>query len=359
MNQEFKNRHSDTGKWIVVFIAILILTISVVAVMIPVYGPYIASMINNKAENATENDTEEVMSMTYSSSSRLKLAGGSGSSSPFEKTLIATVLPADAPDKSVTWSAAWTSDSSRKNEDVSKYITVTPASSGSATATVKCLKAFTNDVVMVTVTTNVGGFTASCRVEYIGTPETLTIGTTGLTATTDASWGNIKIYTGSVGETYSLPITLGNSLNSVGSSFGNYTVTMEVFGSVVVNNKATRSGEVTNTEETYSYRIETAGTNNPRAETQVGNSFNMPVLVQGIENGKLIVKIGDSPKSISVTVGDRSGTSTRTYLRFVDNKEVYCKITVTDTVSGVSSSINVRPFSAITSLALNASTLQF
>ena len=83
------------------------------------------------------------------------------------RTLTATVLPATATNKAVDWHCEWVDASNTAN--VSDYVTVTPASSGSTTATVTCYQAFTSNVI-ITVITRESGYSATCVVSFIGIP---------------------------------------------------------------------------------------------------------------------------------------------------------------------------------------------
>ncbi|MBQ9117875.1 MAG: hypothetical protein IJY11_01575 [Clostridia bacterium] len=117
----------------------------------------------------------------------------------------ATVLPATATNKKVDWSVAWADGQSGT---VTDYVTVTPSSDGSTTASVKCYKAFTGNVV-VTVTTRESGYTAECIVTFVGVP-------TDLTATgTFAESGDGYYYFG-VGDTYTYNVDLNNIFGTVG-----------------------------------------------------------------------------------------------------------------------------------------------
>ena len=89
------------------------------------------------------------------------------------QTITATVLPMTASNKEVDWSVAWISADDTR--DVTEYVTVTPESDGSTTATVTAHQAFENSPVMITVTTRQGGFTAQTYVRYIGVASGLSI----------------------------------------------------------------------------------------------------------------------------------------------------------------------------------------
>lgn len=96
-----------------------------------------------------------------------------------EVLLQATVLPVDATNKKVDWSAVWVDGSD--SSDLSEYLTVTPESDGSTIASVRCYKAFDKKINVI-VTTRDGGFTAVCVVSYVGeNPSSLNIVFDGVT----------------------------------------------------------------------------------------------------------------------------------------------------------------------------------
>ena len=100
------------------------------------------------------------------------------------QTLTATVIPDTAKNKLVDWSVAW-SDSSNTTP-VTNYVTVTPASNGSTTATVTCKAAFSGTII-VTVTTRESGYKADCVVSFVGIPTDLAISPIGLSVCRSSS----------------------------------------------------------------------------------------------------------------------------------------------------------------------------
>jgi len=152
------------------------------------------------------------------------------------QTLTATVLPATASNKSVDWSVEWAD--SGKTETVTDYVTVTPASNGSTTATVTCKKAFSGNII-VTVTTRESGYTAECIVSFVGKPTDINV-TSTLTAQTDG-------YHVGVGNAYTFNVALDNPFGQVGNGYKNITVELGAVGSVVLGYKEQNvsSGNVT------------------------------------------------------------------------------------------------------------------
>lgn len=148
------------------------------------------------------------------------------------QTLTATVLPETAKNKLVDWSVSW-ADSSNTTP-VTNYITVTPASAGSTTATVTCKGAFTGNIV-VTVTTRESGYTADCIVSFVGVPTELSINTS--TPMKDAT-----TYAMGIGATYTFDVTPTNVFGVVGENYKDVTMTYGATGSLVLCNYSVYNG---------------------------------------------------------------------------------------------------------------------
>ena len=98
-------------------------------------------------------------------------------------TLTATITPSDATNKAVTYSVAWKNASSTwaSGKTVTDYVTVTQATMGSLTATVTCLKGFSEQIIVTCAVTDNYELSATCTVDYLRKPlgANLTIATTG------------------------------------------------------------------------------------------------------------------------------------------------------------------------------------
>ena len=89
--------------------------------------------------------------------------------------ITATITPADAKNRNVTWTVGWDSEAELKDKSVTDYVTVTADSTNSLKATVVCKKAFRGSTIVVTVTTEEGGYAASCNVTYEGKPSAIDV----------------------------------------------------------------------------------------------------------------------------------------------------------------------------------------
>ena len=83
-------------------------------------------------------------------------------------TLTAMITPSDADNKGVDWSVAFVNPSSAwaSGKTVTEYVTITPQSDGSLTATVTCLKAFGEQVKITVISRDYSEIKADCTVDY-------------------------------------------------------------------------------------------------------------------------------------------------------------------------------------------------
>ncbi len=277
-----------------------------------------------------------------------------------QQTLTATVTPDAAEDKSVDWSIAWqNADSARASEDVNDYVTVTPKSDGSNIATVTCYKAFAGDKIIITATTRVGGFSAICTVSYEGKPTELVIEATGGSNATDSAWG-VNLYEIDCGSTYTWDLTLDNIFGSVGGNYGNYEVTLTPYGSIdVLTTTFDSSGNKTGSS-TSAYELNMAAPTGDGPYTYFAQSGGMHIyLTAEIINGQLVIEAREAPESYYAQAGGRTGSATYEFNGFTNGKEPYTKITVKDTVSGLTQTINIRTVASVTGISLNTNDMSF
>ena len=230
MNNEFyEHKKSDAVKWIIVFALIAVLIAGVVASL--------AVSLSDKID--TEEPETETETAAYANdftaecfnSPNVKLAMSSAATvaadSSVSKTLTATVYPLDATNRLVDWSIAWSNQG--KSEDVTDYVTVTPTYDGSSEATVTCLKPFGSDQITITVTTRQGGYTATCVVTFRGVATSIYL-TSSVSPTTNSGRG----------EYYDLPsrnsTTFTVNLSNVWDTVGSYDLSAEIsaVGSIYV-----------------------------------------------------------------------------------------------------------------------------
>ncbi len=364
MNQEFqKHQKSDGVKWISVLICVVLLAVSVSAALtkgFTDFNPY--GWFDEKSENEqpVDDKTVEVANARVFLSVGEAMAATDGIS--VSRTITATVLPVDAVNKAVDWSISWGTDATRASEDVKTYVDVVPSGDGSESATVYCYKSFEGDIAVITVTTRLGGFTSYCTVQYAGLPETLLINTTECNKVNDTVW-NAEMIEMLCGSTTYLPITLDNTLHQVGESFANnYKVSLEAHGSIQVKNESYDSAG-TYTGTTYSeYEMYVADLwdSNQYCYTAFQKSGGLHSHVKAsIENGQLKIEAQDAITAYSAVAAGRGGRAEMSFNAYVDDKIPYTTITITETSTGISYSINIRTIPSVTSVALSSSSLTF
>jgi hypothetical protein len=321
---------------------------------------------NNTADTApvaVGDDTVEMeIGQTYAMPAKLSFSAPAMAAAATEGhtasvNLTATVTPVEATNKKVDWTVAWGTAPTHGSETVTDYVDVTPSSDGSTTATVTCHKAFADDKILITVRTREGGFTATCTVSYVGTPTTLGIETTGATVVTDSGW-NVKIAEVACGTTYNFNLAPNNEFGSVGSAFvPNYTVSFTTSGTFVMNNGAIGNPTMNGTE-TVSLDGWVNNTITYQYDTYV--KHNRYISFSIVDNKLQIV-----PENVVSGLTDLSDVSGRgwTGKRFGSytdaNKIPYVTITVTETKTGLSQSVNVRCISSVKSVSLSSSAVSF
>lgn len=169
-------------KFFIIIIILLIVFLSVIALLTNGFqdfqfgGDSVSGITDENGNDLNPNIVHELPSKLNISGQALALAQENDKKF-IEVTLIATVLPENASDKSVSWSVCWADGSN--SPDVSEYLTVTPKSDGSNIASVKCYKPFDKNI-KISVVSSDGGFTANCIVSYIGISTGLTLKTSAL-----------------------------------------------------------------------------------------------------------------------------------------------------------------------------------
>lgn len=157
--------------------------------------------------------------------------------------LTATVLPADAPDKSLDWSVYWITNPFADSEPVTNYITVEPLSDGSNKCHVIAKKSFGNGVIGVQATTRVGHFTATCRISYEGKPSKIRLHYNDQIYT---GYNTLDMYTG----THNLTLEAWNPIGPVAEKYSNFELNnLTVSGRFVAEKQEIVNGTITSRED--------------------------------------------------------------------------------------------------------------
>lgn len=351
-------------KWIAVFTALILLFAGVI------FSPVIA--IDNKPVEAKVADSiksaveptetpvsdENIAPVALKMSKSFTTYAANGQQT-VSKTITATVMPVDAPDKSVDWSIKWCTPIEGK--DISEYLTLTPESDGSLTATITALKGFEGSSAYVTATTRVGGFTATCLIMYDGKPESLSFTHNGKEIT---NTGTVNLTAGTTNE---ITLNLKNTLGAVGSKYGDFEI-VKVKGQgrftltkqYIVNGSVSSTSEVVfNLEEgVYKYKDEVLG--NDLTLTIKPEDF----FTASISGNKLTIKAIKSESSYA-TPYPRTGYRFTYKGTYTDpragGKPDNCiwYVLVRDKVSGEESLLHIDIQSTVTSISLSDTVYSF
>lgn len=266
------------------------------------------------------------------------------------QTLKATVTPAAALNPKVVWSVAW--ESSSITADITEYIQIFTEYEGALFAEVRCYKALPGNAI-VTVTTEDGGYTDTCKVVFVGIPTSLSVSSASnkdaggitKTLTTDSS-GNFLAYTEGWNK-ITFNLQLSNIFNSVSSQFNSYTCeVISLTGNIMVANSVEDgAGDKTFYEDTKTIE---------------------PLLSY---RDDFVVSQSGTTISVQYDFGTLStdsqvGSSDETYYfknfySFIDTEMYTMTIRVTN-ISGVTTDINIKfHLGAVTDVNLSDSTLEF
>ena len=336
----FRHKKSDTVKWIIVFVLIVILLAGTTASLFLSLRKEPAPEENTETEeSALLNDFTAEAENTPHIRLSLSRASGTAADNSVSKTLTATVIPETASNKAVDWSAEWGDEN--KTENLAEYLTVTPAADGSTTATVTCKKAFTGTII-ITVTTRESGYTASCIVTFAGWPTELVIETEAT-----QSGGYYKV---GVGNTYEFGVSLTNPFNSVGSKFNDFTCTVSGVGSFIVG---------------YMEHYNSTGTDSwtdSLNKTVTLDSLKDKFISVSYADGKITVTTIKAIESYYASSERLDSGRTRAYhdkfRSYVD--DCYFKVTIKENVSGLTKTINIRfDDSIVTGVNMSESEIEF
>lgn len=215
--------------WQIIGVSVLCAVCVLTAVLGIVFGMNHSSEDLNVSKDMASDIDNGVLHDTT-----VRLLGGvatTASDGSVSQTITAVITPADAPNKAVDWSIAWADGDSRASENISDYITVTPASDGALTATVTCKKSFRGSVAYVKVVTREGKFEATSMITFDGIPSSLSVNASGLSTGSGVDGFQYMVSTNGA----SLAIDLTNVFGDVGESYyNNLTFTTSAFGKITI-----------------------------------------------------------------------------------------------------------------------------
>ena len=174
-NELYTHKRSDTIKWIIAFTLIAVLLAGMIGAWVVLWKdkPVDKNPVQEQEQEAVVTDGDgNVMESgkVYAMPANMVFAATAAEPSDAKDgiTLKATIDPDTAANQNVDWSVSFVNPSSSwaSGKTVTDYVTVTPTSDGSLTATVQCLKAF-GEQIKITVTSRANEYaTAECTVDY-------------------------------------------------------------------------------------------------------------------------------------------------------------------------------------------------
>ena len=188
MNELYQHKKSDSIKWIITFVALILLAVSVVALGAQVFGdgfnqtPTTETTPENKTDNTPINPVEPVeplepieatgfSTMKIQNSEKMKLSASApaayASTNGSTVELNATAYPVGSQNGGFVWTAKWANPNSTfaKGKDVYNYIEL-EGTTGSGTCYVSALQPFGEQIVITVSTVFNPNAIATCTVDY-------------------------------------------------------------------------------------------------------------------------------------------------------------------------------------------------
>lgn len=316
------------------------------------------------------NEDDQILSASVSNSENVRLFYGNGVGvDHLWKDISCEILPVDAVDKSVTWSLAWGTNATGNTEAlVSDYLLLEVIDID--TVRVKCFSGFEGSTIILTCTTNSGGFSAYCVFSYTGTPTKVVFTING---DTYQSMASINLLSNT---TYTLDLKLSNLLDSVGSGFTpnweiyDYMMSGSFIGTVHLHDNYPVDPEPADTYNDY--RIDLSDDASGNFSTYFGVAFSSYSLSSNsfyecsIVNGDLQIKAKKNEVSYSRMAGNPGGYVECNYKEPYYPpqgggavSDVQFTVFVRDTVSGLSAALTFDIYNTIEELNLEQNSYSF
>lgn len=308
----------------------------------------------NKMDSGTVYSMPSQLIFSSVNMSAPAMASPGGLTAKASVRLEATVLPETANNKLVDWFVVWENPESAfaSGKDVKEYVNVIPDSDGSNLATVEAYQYFAEELINIIVTTREGSFTAICECSFVGNPNSLEIDLSSFeTYLIDSFLGNITTYNFTATETYTLPINIVNGFGHVGDSFSDYTVSVSGAGAIVVDE----------------WHYAATGTSWVNEEDQIlVNNLAANFVNATIDNGNVVINVLKRIEDYYSSSLPISASAMAYYDKFKDYvvmqqgpAEPYIVVTVTENVSGVSSSILIHIVGNVEGVQMSSTSIVF
>ena len=388
-NELYEHKRSDTVKWVLTLFAFILVGVMLAGVILGWFDKKEEppaeeeqteqAAVTDGEGNAMDEDIVYPMpeKMSFSAAAfaqplaQFGEPSGTTVTSPqsVDVRIEAYVYPESAANKAVDFSVAWGNAPTHGSEQVSNYLTVTPDSDGSTTATVSCKKSFGDDTIIITVTTREGGYTATCTVSFTGIASGIEI--TSSTATKKSTSARGEYYELGTSKTYTFNIGLTNAFNDAA---GNLSV-MEIGGegNMYFGNGSYNDGGYINFTDMVQKSIGEFADDFITSATISGNTLTVKTGSKILENyyssygpdeyfitdiyyDRYVVEMNDdwSIKDSSDTFRNQNAKSNAQNIG-----SCYFYVTVKDSISGLTETVRLWLVSSVNGVALSQTELEF
>ena len=388
-NELYEHKRSDTVKWVLTLFAFILVGVMLAGVILGWFDKKEEppaeeeqteqAAVTDGEGNAMDEDIVYPMpeKMSFSAAAfaqplaQFGEPSGTTVTSPqsVDVRIEAYVYPESAANKAVDFSVAWGNAPTHGSEQVSNYLTVTPDSDGSTTATVSCKKSFGDDTIIITVTTREGGYTATCTVSFTGIASGIEI--TSSTATKKSTSARGEYYELGTSKTYTFNIGLTNAFND---AVGNLSVTeIGGEGNMYFGNGSYNDGGYINFTDMVQKSIGEFADDFITSATISGNTLTVKTGSKILENyyssygpdeyfitdiyyDRYVVEMNDdwSIKDSSDTFRNQNAQSNAQNIG-----SCYFYVTVKDSISGLTETVRLWLVSSVSGVSLSQTELEF
>ena len=388
-NELYEHKRSDTVKWVLTLFAFILVGVMLAGVILGWFDKKEEppaeeeqteqAAVTDGEGNAMDEDIVYPMpeKMSFSAAAfaqplaQFGEPSGTTVTSPqsVDVRIEAYVYPESAANKAVDFSVAWGNAPTHGSEQVSNYLTVTPDSDGSTTATVSCKKSFGDDTIIITVTTREGGYTATCTVSFTGIASGIEI--TSSTATKKSTSERGEYYELGTSKTYTFNIGLTNAFNDAA---GNLSVTeIGGEGNMYFGNGSYNDGGYINFTDMVQKSIGEFADDFITSATISGNTLTVKTGSKILENyyssygpdeyfitdiyyDRYVVEMNDdwSIKNSSDTFRNQNAQSNAQNIG-----SCYFYVTVKDSISGLTETVRLWLVSSVSGVSLSQTELEF
>lgn len=388
-NELYEHKRSDTVKWVLTLFAFILVGVMLAGIILGWFDKKEEppaeeeqteqAAVTDGEGNAMDEDIVYPMpeKMSFSAAAfaqslaQFDESSGTTVTSPqsVDVRIEAYVYPESAANKEVDFSVAWGNAPTHGSEQVSNYLTVTPDSDGSTTATVSCKKSFGDDTIVITVTTREGGYTATCTVSFTGIASGIEI--TSSTATKKSTSERGEYYELGTSKTYTFNIGLTNAFNDAA---GNLSVTeIGGEGNMYFGNGSYNDGGYINFTDMVQKSIGEFADDFITSATISGNTLTVKTGSKILENyyssygpdeyfitdiyyDRYVVEMNDdwSIKDSSDTFRNQNA---KTNAQNIDS--CYFYVTVKDSISGLTETVRLWLVSSVSGVSLSQTELEF